>query len=107
MCEKLVISADEIACSTHPHNIYMEIIVTQGTLGLLVFIILLTVILLNFKKRFFLESNNHNIINILFLIILISELWPLRSYGSIFHTVNGSIFWFILALTSSRKFKIN
>lgn len=107
MCEKLAISKNEIACSTHPHNIYFEIIVIQGALGLLVFTILLTVILLNFKKRFFLENNNSNIINIIFLIILISELWPLRSYGSIFHTVNGSIFWFILALTSSRKFKIN
>lgn len=107
MCEKLAISKNEIACSTHPHNLYLEIIVIQGTLGLFVFIILFTVILLDFKKRFYLEKKNNNIINILFLIILISELWPLRSHGSIFHTVNGSIFWFILALTSSRKFKIN
>lgn len=107
MCKKLQISKNEIACSTHPHNLYLDIVITQGTLGLLVFIVLIAVILLDLKKKIFLENNNKIIINILFLILLISELWPLRSYGSIFQTVNGSIFWFILALTSSRKFKIN
>ena len=56
MCEKLAISKNEIACSTHPHNLYLEIIVIQGTLGLFVFIILFTVILLDFKKRFYLEK---------------------------------------------------
>ena len=107
MCIELQISKNDVVCSTHPHNIYLEIIITQGILGLLVFIILFAVILLDLQKRFFLKNNNKNIINILFLILLISELWPLRSYGSIFQTVNGSIFWFILALTSSRRFKIN
>jgi hypothetical protein len=106
MCKELQISENKNKCSTHPHNIYLEIIITQGILGLLVFIILFAVILLDFKKRFFLKNKYKNIINILFLILLISELWPLRSYGSIFQTVNGSVFWFILALTSSHNFKI-
>jgi len=38
------------------------------------------------------------------LIILIIELWPLRSYGSIFQTVNGSLFWFLISISSSSLF---
>jgi len=105
VCLNKQLNANNFACSTHPHNIYLEILSNQGLLGFVTFILFVITLLINFYKKITSEiSKNKNIINILFLIILISELWPLRSYGSIFQTVNGSIFWFTLALISSNKF---
>ena len=90
-------------CAPHTHNFYLEILVNQGVFGFSIFVIFLYFL---FKKYFFdltkLKINQtERLLKIIFLIILISELWPLRSYGSIFQTVNGSIFWFILSLVSS------
>jgi hypothetical protein len=49
-----------------------------------------------------LYAEEKRLLTIFFLTILISELIPFRSYGSIFQTVNGTIFWFLLALASSK-----
>ena len=102
MCKNLTINVADITCSTHPHNIYLESLITRGILGMLIFLTIIIIIFFDFRRRLVLKKNNF-IINVLFLTILISELWPLRSYGSIFQTVNGSIFWFVLALTNSNK----
>jgi O-antigen ligase len=102
-CYELKKHKEELLCAPHPHNLYLEILVNQGFVGFSIFVIFLYFL---FKKYFlFLTKLRIDQINrflmLIFLIILISELWPLRSYGSIFQTVNGSIFWFILALVSS------
>jgi hypothetical protein len=47
--------------------------------------------------------NKKNLV-ILSLILIISELLPLRSYGSILQTVNGSMFWYIIAIASALSF---
>jgi len=95
-----------ITCSTHPHNIYMEILVNQGIIGILIFIIFLFSLIKNnyLKELFSKNSSEEKLLIIFFFTILISELLPFRSYGSIFQTVNGSIFWFFLALISSKPF---
>ena len=95
-----------ITCSTHPHNIYMEILVNQGIVGILIFIIFLFSLIKNnyLEELFSKNSSEKKLLIIFFFTILISELLPFRSYGSIFQTVNGSIFWFFLALISSKPF---
>jgi O-antigen ligase len=102
-CNKLQNNNEKnITCSTHPHNIYMEILVNQGILGILIFITFLFVLLKNnyfcLLKKIKFEKK---IITIFFLTILVSELVPFRSYGSIFHTGNGTIFWFFMGLVAS------
>ena len=88
-------------CSTHPHNIYLEILVNQGILGLLLFLSFIIILIYNnYLKIIF--SQKKKILSIFFFTILISELIPIRSYGSIFQTMNGTIFWFFLALMSSK-----
>ena len=103
-CNKLEIDNKKLICLTHPHNIYSEIIINQGILGILIFIIILTLLLKTYYSDLFLKRivNDEFIIKTFLFIWLISELLPLRSYGSIFQTVNGSIFWFFLAIISSR-----
>lgn len=104
-CLKLLIKDEKnILCSTHPHNIYLEILVNQGIVGFLIFISFIFILL----KRNYLGTLlsritvKKKLVVIFCLTLLISELIPFRSYGSIFQTVNGSIFWFFLALLSSK-----
>ena len=102
-CYELKKHKEELLCAPHPHNLYLEILVNQGFVGFSIFIIFLYFL---FKKYFLyltkskINQTNRLLVTI-FVTMLISELLPLRSYGSIFQTVNGSIFWFILALVSS------
>ena len=102
-CYELKKQKEELLCAPHPHNLYLEILVNQGVFGFALFAIYLYFLF----KKYFLDlfklkiNHKYRLLMIIFLIILISELWPLRSYGSIFQTVNGSIFCFILALISS------
>ena len=91
-------------CSTHPHNIYLEILVNQGILGLLLFLIFIIILINNnYSKTIFSQVTiEKKILTIFFFTILISELIPIRSYGSIFSTVNGVTFWFLLSIISSK-----
>lgn len=105
-CKKLQNNnAKNFTCSTHPHNIYLEVIVTQGLLGFTIFIFFITLLISNIIKTLSIKKNkNEKIIILILLTILISELWPFRTYGSIFQSVNGTIFWFLISLISSIKF---
>jgi O-antigen ligase len=102
-CSKMLLEKKDFSCNVHPHNIYLEILINQGLLGIITFISLIILIINNLTKEI-ITNHNNKFIYIIFIIILIAEVWPLRSYGSIFQTVNGSIFWFLLALVSSRKY---
>ena len=107
-CHELRKNEQDLLCAPHPHNLYLEILVNQGIIGFTIFVVFLFFLF----KRYFLDltkfriNQTDRLLKIIFLIILIAELWPLRSYGSIFQTVNGSIFWFILALVSSDKYSL-
>ena len=104
-CKNLKIkSNDNLSCSLHPHNIYLEVLVNQGVLGLLLFLLFIIVLI---KKNylniiFFKITKEKKLLSFFLFILLVSELIPIRSYGSIFQTVNGSIFWFLLAIISSK-----
>jgi len=102
-CYELRKHKEKLLCAPHPHNLYLEILVNQGVLGFTLFAIYLYFLVKKYSLDLFkLKINQKDrLLKLIFLIILISELWPLRPYGSIYQTVNGSIFWFILALISS------
>ena len=105
-CGQLENKNQNIKCSTHPHNIYLEILVNQGIIGMLIFLTFLTILLK--RKIFEILSNKGSdktkLLNFFFLTVLVTELLPFRSYGSIFQTVNGTFFWFFLALLSSNLY---
>ena len=103
-CKKLQNNNKDFTCSTHPHNIYLEILVNQGILGLILFLLFVVILINNnYSKIIFSQVTvEKKILSIFFFTILISELIPIRSYGSIFSTVNGSIFWFLISIISSK-----
>lgn len=98
--ECIKLKKENISCNSHPHNIYLEVLVSTGILGLFIFIIILLLTLSKLIKLLFQDYINkkRNIVLILFLVLFIAELIPIRSFGSIFTTFNGSIFWFFFGI---------
>jgi O-antigen ligase len=106
-CNKLQVNNKKyLSCTTHPHNIYLEILVNQGILGILIFFSFILILLKKNYLNILLKKTSikEKIITVFLFVIFIGELLPFRSFGSIFQTVNGTIFWFFMALTSSRFF---
>lgn len=72
-------------CSTHPHNIYAEILSEQGVIGFILFLIL---ILSLFKLSSFSLKTKYS--NLLFKIFIFVHFFPLKPFGS-FYTNFGLI----------------
>lgn len=89
-------------CSSHPHNIYFEIISETGFLGFTsIIIFFLILIYKNFRDILILKKIKfQNKDQILFacyvgsFAIFLAILWPIRSSGSFFSNLNGTMIWF-------------
>ena len=94
-----------LRCSTHPHNYYLDILVTVGLLGLMVLIIYLFFITLRslqylkicYKNK---KKKNYNQLFILLINFLII-FFPFKSSGSFFSTANITYTMIILILLNS------
>ncbi len=90
------------SCSTHPHNLYLEILAETGFLGLILFITFLIVFMLSLTKVNY--SKNNNLLRILFITQIscfVILFWPIKTSGSFFASFNSSFFWFNLILLNS------
>lgn len=76
-------------CSTHPHNLHLEILSEFGLVGYLLFIL----IILSLLKTFYLNSRNSEIIYVLVFSLVICIVFPLRPSGSFFSTISSMFFW--------------
>jgi O-antigen ligase len=91
-------------CSTHPHNLYLELLSETGLIGLFLFLLFF----LNFFKKIFgrikLKLNDMNtlvIISCSVSIFLI--LWPIKTSGSFYTSWNGLFLWLLLGIVLNRK----
>lgn len=82
-------------CSTHPHNIYMELLSETGILGLLIFITFIFVFIFKTYKK---NKNQNNIIFIFMLASILSQLFPFKPTGSFFSTFNAYLIWINIGL---------
>ena len=86
-----------ISCSNHSHNYYLQFLTETGIFGagliIIFFIILLKDSFYFYKKKY--NQKNNLDINLLIpiIILLIVEIWPIRSAGSFFSTWNATFFW--------------
>lgn len=84
----------EKRCSTHVHNIHIQLISSYGIITYLIFCYFIFVFfrkIIN-KKLFYIVPANYLIIQLLILI------FPLKTTGDIFSTWYGSLFWYNLFL---------
>ncbi len=85
-------------CSTHPHNIYIEILTETGLLGLFLFLFFMIAIFIHIKKNY---NNVENSLKPIFfgsLSVILFYLWPIKSSGSFFSTFTATFFWFNLGM---------
>jgi len=88
-------------CSTHPHNIYIEILSDYGIFGILLFSFFLFFLIFDFIKN----HNNKKYFGFLIVILIIS--FPLVTSQSIFSSYYGSIFFFYLFILKILNNKTN
>ena len=87
----------EDGCSTHPHNLHLEIISEIGFLGYILFIIMIIIFFYNI-----LIVNEQKLINrtisIYLLSLMFAVLFPFKPSGSIFSSWFGAQIWLLIAI---------
>jgi hypothetical protein len=77
-------------CSTHPHQIHLEILSEQGIIGYLIIIFTVFSILFNSFKIY---RKTGNLIHLSSILFVLTFFIPLLPAGGFFNTFNGTIFW--------------
>lgn len=96
-------------CNMHPHNYYLEILTETGIIGFailsIIFFFLIYKIL--FKFNLYNSALNKNFQFAPFLILLMIEIFPIKSTGSFFTTGNATYFFLILSISMGILRKYN
>jgi O-antigen ligase len=77
-------------CSTHPHQIYFEILSELGLVGFFLFFGFFFYI---FKVNISIYKNNNNSIHLASLLFLLTHFIPIIPGGSFFNSFGATIFW--------------
>ena len=93
--QKYNISLLSTGCSTHPHNIYFELLSETGLVGFILFFILIYFIILKpyFKNIDYVTDRK---VVIFALSIIFSIMFPFRPTGSFSGTISSSNLWFFI-----------
>ena len=105
---KITKRPQNISCSNHPHNYYLEFLSEAGIIGtglMLIFFLILLKDSFNYLKKY--NQQNKPEINLLIPIIIVFfiEIWPIKSTGSFFTTWGATFFWLNVAMLIATKTK--
>jgi len=101
-CKLVLPDKFNIGCSTHPHNIYIELLSDHGVLGLILFIFFILFLSYDYIK-YSRNSSAHG-----FLITLIVISVPFVTSQSIFSSFYGSIFFlYFFIIKFMTKIRVN
>lgn len=108
-CKKFI-SKKEYACSTHPHNMYLELMSEIGSIGLILFLIpILYLFYKSFRGITSLKKDSFNSFLLVYLLIyLMIFLFPYKTFGSFFNNINSFGFWIIIFFINHvQKYNLN
>jgi len=91
-------------CSTHPHQIYMELISEHGIVGLIIILLCIFYLLI---KNIFIYINFRNNLHLGTIIFVLLNFLPLIPTGSFFTNLNSTIFWLNFSLMIALGKKIS
>ena len=96
-------------CNMHPHNYYLEILTETGLVGfILIAIIFFITLRLTLQKIFFSKGTlSYQYTFLPFLLLFIAEIFPLKSTGSFFTTINTTYLFLILGIMIGLTRKYN
>ena len=98
-CRKVNHSPEVGICSTHPHNILIQIILELGLIGLIFYIIAVVFVLFNFFKSFFKRKLNEDYLSFYAITLgLIINLFPLIPGGNFFNNWISIILYYNVGL---------
>lgn len=85
-------------CSTHPHQIYLEILAELGLIG---FFLIFSFIFINIYKAIKIYLTNQNLVLLSSVSYLLGSLVPLIPSGSFFSSFNATIIWINIGIMTS------
>tara|TARA_Y100001970_G_scaffold131331_1_gene162003 strand:- start:4708 stop:6120 length:1413 start_codon:yes stop_codon:yes gene_type:complete len=94
-------------CESHPHNYYLDILNSAGAIGLILILISIFFIFKNLIRIYRLETKKIDYVGYAVLLILLLELFPIRSAGGFFSTQSSTYIFLLLGMSwgLSRKIK--
>lgn len=93
------------SCSTHPHNLILELLTEQGILGFFLFFAFFFVIFKRSILDYGFFSKDFSLISLRSLIFVL--IFIPKPVGSIFSSVNATMIWFCVSLFVFKIFKKN
>ena len=101
-CDLILVDKSENThqlCSSHPHNLYLELLSETGIIGLVLFILMFYYLLKQIVPTIFLlKENQQKYLYISCLIMILIYLWPVITYGSFYTSLNGLYIWLHISL---------
>ncbi len=97
MTDRELRERDYRVCSTHPHNMYIEVLSETGTISFIIlnFLIIYSLYIALVRKK--------NFVNYLIFCLLLSFLFPFKPTGSFYSTITASLFWYLISLPIAFK----
>ena len=94
---------DYNGCSTHPHNIIIQIMAETGALGLCFYLLFLIFIFVQLFTHFRLGIKENDIIKFTILTSLFSSLFPILPSNNFFGSYVNIFYFFIIAFYFAEK----
>ena len=108
MCKKPEYYHDQFSCSTHPHNLYLQLFLETGIIGFLFLLILFLQVsfrILYFVKAKF-KNDTINYAHLFFTIAVFINIFPIAPSGNFFNNWNSILFYYIFSFYLFYELKI-